>query len=103
MYHFHLARGLGLTVTPFLDDKPHGVFATRSPRPPNPTGISIVRLVRVEGRTSHIEDVDVADGTPLLDIKSYVPAFDVHETVRIGWLAENVEQVQHVRADHRFH
>ncbi len=98
VYHFHLARSPGLTVRPLLDDEPHGVFATRAPSRPNPIGISIVRLVRVEGLTLHIEDVDVVDGTPLLDIKPYVPAFDVREAAHIGWLARNVDRVRDVRS-----
>lgn len=98
VYHFHLARNLSLTVRPLLDDEPHGVFATRAPRRPNPIGISIMRLIRVEGLTLHIEDVDVVDGTPLLDIKPYVPAFDVRISTSIGWLAESVHRVRDVRA-----
>ncbi len=101
VYHFHLARSPGLSVRPLLDDEPRGVFATRSPRRPNPIGVSIVRLVRVEGLTLHIEDVDVADDTPLLDIKPYVPAFDVREDARIGWLAKNIDRVRDVRSDQR--
>ena len=87
VYHFHLGRrSTSLTVTPFLDDEPHGLFATWSPKRPNPIGLSTVRLVRVEGLTLHVEEVDVVDGTPLLDIKPYVPAFDVREApASDGW------------------
>src|SRR5262245_56503265 len=69
LYHFHLVRrSPRLVVTPFLDDQPHGVFATRSPQRPNPIGLSVVRLVRIAGTQVYIpEDVDVVDGTPLLD------------------------------------
>ena len=67
--HLHLMQGFALEVTPFMDTQPHGVFATRSPRRPNPIGLSIVRLVRVEGATLHIAEVDLVDGTPVLDIK----------------------------------
>jgi tRNA-Thr(GGU) m(6)t(6)A37 methyltransferase TsaA len=102
LYHLHLIEGASLTVTPFLDSQPHGIFATRSPKRPNPIGVSIVRLVRVEALNLHIEDVDVVDGTPLLDIKPYVPDFDVRATGRIGWFAKNIGQVKHVRADDRF-
>ncbi len=102
VYHLHLSRGFTPTVTPFLDDEPRGVFATRSPRRPNPIGLSTVRLVRVEGHTLYVEDVDVVDGTPLLDIKPYVPQFDDREGARIGWFEENVDLVHSVRADHRF-
>ena len=102
VYHLHLSRGFSPVVTPFLDDKPRGVFATRSPRRPNPIGLSTVRLVRVEGHTLHVEDVDVVDGTPLLDIKPYVPQFDDLEGARIGWFEDKVDRVHSVRADHRF-
>jgi tRNA-Thr(GGU) m(6)t(6)A37 methyltransferase TsaA len=102
LYHLHLIEGANLTVTPFLDDQPRGVFATRSPKRPNPIGLSIVRLVRVDGARVEIEDVDVVDGTPLLDIKPYVPAFDVRATERIGWFAKNIARVAEVRADGRF-
>ena len=102
IYHFHLSEGYSLEVKPFMDDNLHGIFATRAPRRPNPIGISIVRLVKVEGCILHIEDVDIVDGTPLLDIKPYVPEFDIHETQKIGWLSEKVKKVHEVKADERF-
>jgi tRNA-Thr(GGU) m(6)t(6)A37 methyltransferase TsaA len=77
LYAFHLADGFTLHVKPFLDNRLRGVFSTRAPRRPNAIGLSVVRLVRIEENILHIEDVDVIDGTPLLDIKPYVPAFDV--------------------------
>ena len=103
LYHFHLVRrSSSLVLTPFLDDQPHGVFATRSPQRPSPIGLSVVRLVRVVGTQVYIEDVDVVDGTPLLDIKPYVPAFDVRAATGIGWFAQRLDRVDHVRADQRF-
>ena len=99
--HLHLMQGYTLEVTPFMDTQPHGVFATRSPRRPNPIGLSIVRLVRVEGATLHIEEVDLVDGTPVLDIKPYVPQLDDRAAARTGWFAENVHKVHQVRADDR--
>jgi len=102
VYHFHLAKGYSLKVRPFLDDNHRGVFSTRAPRRPNPIGISAVRLVRVEGNTLHIQDVDVVDGTPLLDIKPYVPEFDSRRAERIGWLSERVGKAHEVKADKRF-
>ena len=102
IYHFHLAEGYTLHVEPFMDDTPHGVFATRAPKRPNSIGISVVRLVKVEGCTLYIEDVDVVDGTPLLDIKPYVPDFDVRETDGIGWLSTRVQKVYVAKADERF-
>ncbi len=85
LYHLDRAGAPELTVVPFLDDAPRGVFATRSPRRPNPIGLSVVRLLRVEGTTLHLEDVDILDGTPLLDIKPYIPRFDHVENARGGW------------------
>jgi tRNA-Thr(GGU) m(6)t(6)A37 methyltransferase TsaA len=102
LYHFHLSRGYSLTVKPFLDDKLHGVFATRAPKRPNPIGISIVRLLSIEGNILSIKDVDIVDGTPLLDIKPYVPEFDSIQTANIGWLSDKVKQAQHHKADDRF-
>jgi tRNA-Thr(GGU) m(6)t(6)A37 methyltransferase TsaA len=74
-------------VTPYLDDRSHGVFATRSPARPNPIGLSAVRLVERRGCTLDVADLDVLDGTPLLDVKPYVPRFDAW-TGRAGWLDE---------------
>ncbi len=102
LYHFHRVEGFSLTVTPFLDDQSHGLFATRAPRRPNPIGLSVVRLVRVEGTVLHIEDVDVVDGTPLLDVKPYVPAFDAPPAERCGWLEQNAARTGQARADERF-
>lgn len=102
LYHFHLSQGYSLQVKPFMDDDLHGVFATRAPKRPNPIGISVVRLVRVEGVTLHIEDVDMVDGTPLLDIKPYVPEFDALKAERIGWLFKKVNKVRKAKSDERF-
>ena len=102
IYHLHLAQAASLTVTPFLDDRPRGVFATRSPSRPNTLGLSIVRLVGITGLRVDVEDVDMLDGSPLLDIKPYVPAFDVRNTERIGWYAGKVSQVYQARSDDRF-
>ena len=101
-YHFHLSQGYSLMVKPYLDDSLRGVFATRAPRRPNAIGISVVRLVRIEECTLHIEDLDIADSTPLLDIKPYMPEFDSREAERTGWLAGKAERVAEVGADERF-
>jgi len=83
-----------------MDDEPRGVFATRAPSRPNPIGLSVVRLIKVEGNILHAENVDILDGTPLLDIKPYVPQFDhLKETVRIGWLEKTVHKVDGLRAN----
>ncbi len=102
IYHFHLSDGYALLVKPFMDDMLRGVFSTRAPRRPNPIGVSVVRLTRVEGCMLFIEDVDIADGTPLLDIKPYVPEFDDRKDVRKGWLAHKADKVQSAKADERF-
>jgi tRNA-Thr(GGU) m(6)t(6)A37 methyltransferase TsaA len=102
IYHFNLSEGYNLQVKPFLDDRLRGVFATRAPRRPNPIGISVVRLIGIEGILVYIEDVDIVDGTPLLDIKPYVPKFDARETELIGWLSGRVEAAEHSKADKRF-
>jgi tRNA (adenine37-N6)-methyltransferase len=85
LYVFHCSEGYNLKVTPFLDNEEHGLFATRHPHRPNPIGLSIVRLLKREGNLLEIEGVDVLDGTPLLDIKPYVPDFDLHADARTGW------------------
>jgi tRNA-Thr(GGU) m(6)t(6)A37 methyltransferase TsaA len=102
LYLFHLSKGCSLTVTPFLDARSHGVFATRAPRRPMPIGISVVRLLKVKGRILHIENVDIMDGTPLLDIKPYVPEFDVHKVSRIGWLTKRRGKALTKKSDGRF-
>jgi tRNA-Thr(GGU) m(6)t(6)A37 methyltransferase TsaA len=101
LYHFHLAEGYSLQVRPYLDTTTHGVFATRIPGRPNPIGLSIVRLVKIEDCTIHIQDVDIIDCTPLLDIKPYVPAFDLRETKEIGWLKGKEDKVFHIKSDGR--
>lgn len=102
IYHFHLSEGCLLQVKPFLDDTPRGIFAVRAPRRPNPIGISVVRLEKIEGATLHISNVDIVDGTPLLDIKPCVPDFDGVENVRTGWLEDRANRAADKRSDGRF-
>lgn len=102
VYAFHESRGFDLQVVPFMDAEPRGVFATRAPRRPNPIGVSVVRLVGIEGNTVHVESIDVLDGTPLLDIKPFVPGFDADGDVRAGWLEGVGAQATTTRADGRF-
>jgi len=102
IYHFHLADKSSLTVIPFLDNKEHGIFSTRAPVRPNPIGTSIVRLRGVRGRRLYVQDLDVLDGTPLLDIKPYVPRFDSRRAQRIGWYAKRIGKLNQTRADNRF-
>jgi len=102
IFSFHLSRGYELRVKPFLDDSLRGLFATRAPRRPNQIGLSIVRLAGIEGCTLHIENPDMVDGTPLLDIKPYIPKFDEREEVKIGWLTGKVDRMDETRSDDRF-
>jgi tRNA-Thr(GGU) m(6)t(6)A37 methyltransferase TsaA len=92
LYAFHLSEGYTLKVQPFLDDELHGLFATRHPCRPNPIGLSVVRLLARQDNILDIEGVDVLDGTPLLDIKPYVPDFDVRTDVKTGWYARRSKE-----------
>ena len=102
LYHFHEARRCALTVTPFLDATPHGVFATRAPSRPNPIGLSVVRLISVVNNELRVEQLDVLDGTPVLDIKPYVPDFDHRSGARIGWFEHAKVQFSGKLSDDRF-
>jgi tRNA-Thr(GGU) m(6)t(6)A37 methyltransferase TsaA len=102
LYHFDRAKETRLTVKPFLDDKHHGVFSTRAPTRPNHIGLSIVRLNSIEGNILHIKDVDILDGTPLLDIKPYIDAFDVRTSIKQGWIESNIENLPGKKDDGRF-
>ena len=87
LWVFHKAEGSDLEASPPSDNRPHGVFATRSPRRPNPIGLSVVELLRREGRLLHLGRVDMLDGTPVLDIKPYLSSIP-QEGLKRGWLAE---------------
>lgn len=103
LYHFHRAGDVHLSVTPFLDSHSRGLFATRAPSRPNPIGLSILKLTGHEGSRLIVENVDILDETPLLDIKPYVPAFDQPQgQIRCGWLDACGDQVSKVRSDTRF-
>jgi tRNA-Thr(GGU) m(6)t(6)A37 methyltransferase TsaA len=100
--HLHQAQPGKLLVIPFLDVEERGVFATRSPGHPNPIGLSVVRLVSVERATLHVRGLDLLDGTPVLDVKPYVPAFDRVDAERSGWLEQRADDVHRRTADDRF-
>ena len=100
--HLHRSGESRLVVTPFLDTQERGVFATRSPRRPNPIGLSVMRLLRVEENIVHVSHVDILDGTPVLDIKPYVPDFDFAADVRTGWLEGISPEARRKRSDGRF-
>lgn len=102
LYHFHKAGEASLIVKPFLENEVHGIFAVRAPSRPNPIGLSIVRLLKIEENILHVADLDILDGTPLLDIKPYVPEFDRRDNVKIGWLGKNVAKLSNTKDDGRF-
>lgn len=83
---FHQSQSYSLRSTPPHDGREHGVFATRSPHRPNPVGLTVVKLKKIEGNRIEIEDPDMLDGTPLLDIKPYLLPPDSLGEVRRGWL-----------------
>jgi tRNA (adenine37-N6)-methyltransferase len=91
LWLFHRAEGYDLVAYPPSDDRPHGVFATRSPQRPNPIGLTVVQLVRRDGRRLHVRGVDMLDGTPVLDIKPYLSGISTGE-IRRGWLADAEER-----------
>ena len=102
LYHFHKVRQSQLVVTPFLDSNPHGIFATRAPARPNPLGLSLVKLIRIDRNQVYVEGVDVLNETPLLDIKPFVPEFESVQDVRIGWLEQVRDKIRSQRSDDRF-
>lgn len=102
LYLFHRTTTTKMRVVPFLDDEPRGVFATRAPVRPNHLGLSVVELVGVEGCRVTIRNIDILDGTPLLDIKPYIKAFDGVEECRSGWMEAARAEVEAYRSDDRF-
>lgn len=102
LYHFHKLKTESLTVKPFMDTKMHGVFSTRSPARPNHIGLSVVKLEDISGDTLLFSGVDMIDGTPIIDIKPYIPQFDSVETKQIGWLKNNVFKSKFTKDDGRF-
>ncbi len=100
LYWFHKASKAQLKVKPYLDSVERGLFATRAPCRPNPIGISAVRLLRIDGCKLYVAELDILDGTPLLDIKPYVPKFDHFQVKRIGWIEKAQSETK--LADNRF-
>jgi tRNA-Thr(GGU) m(6)t(6)A37 methyltransferase TsaA len=100
LYVFHCASAYRPLVVPYLDDRPRGLFATRAPCRPNPIGMSPLRLLAITGATLRVADLDILDGTPVLDIKPYVPRFDAFPGARAGWLDAACGDERH--ADGRF-
>lgn len=88
IYYFHKSSGYKLNVVPYMDTEPRGLFATRAPKRPNPIGLSVVQLDKIENGALYVQHIDVLDGTPLLDIKPFVPEFDTYNNIRVGWLEQ---------------
>jgi tRNA-Thr(GGU) m(6)t(6)A37 methyltransferase TsaA len=101
LYHFNLAGKYRLLEKPYLEEKRHGIFSIRGPRRPNPIGISVVKLERRAGNILYVSEVDVIDGTPLLDIKPYVSGFDSRSNVKDGWLTERLKHAAGHKSDSR--
>lgn len=102
IYQFHRSEGFDLQVIPFLDNQPHGIFATRAPRRPNAIGLSVVKLISIHDNILEVENVDMLEGTPLLDIKPYVAQFDIHKIEKSGWINRITGNPNEVRSDDRF-
>lgn len=102
LFHLHKISKQLLKVTPFLDTKPHGVFATRSPGRPNQIGISVVGIEKIEGNIIFIKNIDMLDGSPVLDIKPYIPQFDLFPEASSGWYTKNKTKLEKQKDDGRF-
>jgi tRNA (adenine37-N6)-methyltransferase len=104
IYLLHKINGYSLKVIPFMDTEEHGIFATRSPKRPNRIGISTVKLVRKNGNVLEIEDMDILNDTPVLDIKPFFPQFDNRENAKAGWLDKNedLDRKDALKSDNRF-
>ena len=102
LYHFHLSRGYSLKVIPFLKNQEQGVFATRAPKRPNQIGISVVKINKIEGNIINISNIDIINGTPLIDIKPYASFFDNVKNEKNGWLSQNINNVNKIKSDKRF-
>jgi tRNA-Thr(GGU) m(6)t(6)A37 methyltransferase TsaA len=102
LFWCHLASQYKLQVVPYRDTSEHGIFAVRAPARPNPIGLSCVKLSGIEGRILHVDGVDMLDGSPLLDIKPYIPQYDVYPVQRVGWLSEGIHLSHITQADGRF-
>ena len=102
LYDFHKSKDYELNVKPFLDNEKHGVFATRAPKRPNSIGMSVLKLNKVIKNILYVENVDILDNTPVIDIKPYVSKFDNVEDERNGWLEKSIEKSNKKKSDNRF-
>ena len=101
-YHFHRSHGFPLAVVPFLDVEPRGLIATRAPKRPNAIGLSLVQLDKIDNGGLQIQNVDILDGTPLPDIKPYVPEVDAAADVRTGRVQNATRTLSRQESDDRF-
>jgi len=102
IYHLHQIRETKLEVIPYLDEQTRGVFATRAPSRPNPIGLSLVDLLAINDGVLQVDGLDILDGTPLLDIKPFIPEVDHAEGVKVGWLEGKTHHFRTHKADDRF-
>ena len=102
LYHFHKTPRARLHVKPFLDKDVRGIFATRAPSRPNPIGLSLVKLAGIDGNLVYVDNIDILNGTPLIDIKPYIPEFENPSSVRLGWLETATEKISKMKSDRRF-
>lgn len=102
LYHLHEIKGYDLMIQPFLDTKKHGVFATRSPKRPNPIGLSVMKLIEITDENVVLRGIDVLDNTPVIDIKPYVADFDQCDADSFGWFEGKSSNAVHHRSDERF-
>ena len=102
IYNFHKSKDFILKVKPFLDKETHGVFATRAPKRPNSIGLSVLKLNKIVKNILYVENVDILDGTPIIDIKPYASKFDFVENERNGWLEKIIDRSNVKKSDNRF-
>lgn len=102
LYHLHQVKHFKLSVVPFMDNEEHGVFATRSPIRPNPIGLTVVKLIEINKNVITIENVDMLDETPILDIKPCLPMIDDIQNVKLGWLTGKIQIFETIKSDNRF-
>lgn len=102
IFNFHKSNGYKLQVRPFMDETERGVFSTRAPKRPNPIGLSIVNLEKIEKNIIYASNLDMLDNTPLIDIKPYVPEFDSYNNLNTGWLEKTQKNASKHKSDNRF-
>jgi tRNA-Thr(GGU) m(6)t(6)A37 methyltransferase TsaA len=102
IYYFHEAVRTELEVIPFMDTQERGVFATRSPLRPSHLGLSITQVISIDDNIVTIKGIDILDGTPLIDIKPYIPQFDGVKGVKTGWMDKSKSEINSARSDDRF-